>query len=172
MQLSIKEFLPVPLLDMEDLEHVLRNAVVQGQPRTHRPWKRLIIVVEGIYSMEGSIVRLPEIIELKKKYKVNDFFNLSFCTKKFSTFVPRSSHLLNNCSKNIAKCIIRIQYLKKISIKKKFWSLSMLTVTKISCLWNVCMIQTISLTPHTVGITVSVTILYTISNCLSSNNLR
>lgn len=55
--------------DMEDLETVLRNAVVQGQPRTHRPWKKIIIVVEGIYSMEGSIVRLPEIIELKKKYK-------------------------------------------------------------------------------------------------------
>lgn len=55
--------------DMEHLEKTLRNAVVQGQPRTHRPWKRMIIVVEGIYSMEGSIVRLPEIIELKKKYK-------------------------------------------------------------------------------------------------------
>jgi serine palmitoyltransferase len=25
-------------------------------------------VVEGIYSMEGTIVRLPEIIALKKKY--------------------------------------------------------------------------------------------------------
>jgi serine palmitoyltransferase len=55
--------------DMAHLEKVLRNAVVQGQVRTHRPWKRIIIVVEGIYSMEGSIVKLPEIIELKKKYK-------------------------------------------------------------------------------------------------------
>jgi len=55
--------------DMEDLEGVLRNAVVQGQPRTHRPWKKIIVVVEGIYSMEGSIVRLAEIIKLKKKYK-------------------------------------------------------------------------------------------------------
>ena len=55
---------------MAHLEQVLRNAVVQGQVRTHRPWKRIIIVVEGIYSMEGSIVKLPEIIELKKKYKV------------------------------------------------------------------------------------------------------
>lgn len=64
------------LLDMDDLERVLRNAVVQGQPRTHRPWKRLIIVVEGIYSMEGSIVRLPEIIELKKKYKVGIYFQV------------------------------------------------------------------------------------------------
>ena len=56
---------------MEHLEKVLRNAVVQGKPRTHRSWKRIIIVVEGIYSMEGSLVKLPEIIELKKKYKVS-----------------------------------------------------------------------------------------------------
>ncbi|XP_065661031.1 serine palmitoyltransferase 2 isoform X2 [Hydra vulgaris] len=55
--------------DMEHLEKVLKDAVVQGQPRTHRAWKRIIIIVEGIYSMEGSIVKLPEIIELKKKYK-------------------------------------------------------------------------------------------------------
>ncbi|XP_057315311.1 serine palmitoyltransferase 2-like [Hydractinia symbiolongicarpus] len=55
--------------DMGHLEEVLRTAVVQGQPRTHRPWKRIIIVVEGIYSMEGSIVRLPEIIQLKNQYK-------------------------------------------------------------------------------------------------------
>jgi len=55
--------------DMEHLEKTLRDAVVQGQPRTHRPWNRIIIVVEGIYSMEGSIVRLPEIIALKNKYK-------------------------------------------------------------------------------------------------------
>ena len=55
---------------MTDLERILRTCIVQGQPRTHRPWKRMIVVVEGIYSMEGSIVKLPEIIELKKKYKV------------------------------------------------------------------------------------------------------
>merc|ERR1712048_1552430 len=55
--------------DMVSLEKVLKDAIVQGQPRTHRPWKKVIIVVEGIYSMEGSIVKLKEIIELKKKYK-------------------------------------------------------------------------------------------------------
>ncbi|CAG0902622.1 unnamed protein product [Cyprideis torosa] len=55
--------------DMKDLEKVLRNAIVFGDPRTRRPWKRIIIVVEGIYSMEGSIVKLPEIMRLKKKYK-------------------------------------------------------------------------------------------------------
>ncbi|NXS99014.1 SPTC2 palmitoyltransferase, partial [Jacana jacana] len=42
---------------------------VHGQPRTRRPWKKILILVEGIYSMEGSIVRLPEVIALKKKYK-------------------------------------------------------------------------------------------------------
>ncbi|XP_022332551.2 serine palmitoyltransferase 2-like isoform X1 [Crassostrea virginica] len=55
--------------NMEDLENKLRFAVSDGMPRTHRPWKKILIVVEGIYSMEGSIVRLPDIIRLKKKYK-------------------------------------------------------------------------------------------------------
>ncbi|KAF4083696.1 hypothetical protein AMELA_G00119660 [Ameiurus melas] len=55
--------------NMQSLEKLLRDAIVHGQPRTHRPWKKILILVEGIYSMEGSIVRLPEIIALKKRYK-------------------------------------------------------------------------------------------------------
>ena len=55
--------------DTKDLERKLREAIVEGQPRSRRPWKKIIIVVEGVYSMEGSIVKLPEIIALKKKYK-------------------------------------------------------------------------------------------------------
>ncbi|CAG5127258.1 unnamed protein product [Candidula unifasciata] len=55
--------------DMADLEKKLREAVCFGQPRTHRPWKKILIVVEGVYSMEGSIVRLPDVLRLKKKYK-------------------------------------------------------------------------------------------------------
>ncbi|XP_046884623.1 serine palmitoyltransferase 3 isoform X2 [Hypomesus transpacificus] len=55
--------------NMQSLERLLKEAVCSGQPRTHRPWKKLLIMVEGIYSMEGSLVRLPEIIALKKKYK-------------------------------------------------------------------------------------------------------
>jgi serine palmitoyltransferase len=54
---------------MKDLEHKLRSAIISGQPKTHRPWKKIIIIVEGIYSMEGTIVNLPELIRLKKKYK-------------------------------------------------------------------------------------------------------
>lgn len=56
--------------DMADLEKLLRDVISQGQPRTHRPWKKILIVVEGIYSMEGTIVALPELLELKRKYKV------------------------------------------------------------------------------------------------------
>ncbi|XP_053568115.1 serine palmitoyltransferase 3 isoform X2 [Bombina bombina] len=55
--------------NMKNLEKLLRDAVVHGQPRTHRTWKKILILVEGIYSMEGSIVRLPEVVYLKKKYK-------------------------------------------------------------------------------------------------------
>ncbi|KAL0983682.1 hypothetical protein UPYG_G00131300 [Umbra pygmaea] len=55
--------------NMQSLERLLRDAVCNGQPRTHRPWKKIMIMVEGIYSMEGSVVRLPDIVALKKKYK-------------------------------------------------------------------------------------------------------
>ncbi|CAH3027403.1 unnamed protein product [Porites evermanni] len=61
--------------DMKSLENILRESVVQGQPRTHRPWRKILIIVEGVYSMEGSIVRLPEVIALKKKYKAYLFLD-------------------------------------------------------------------------------------------------
>ena len=59
--------------DIRDLEKVLRRGIAQGQPRTHRPWKRILVVVEGLYSMEGSMCNLPGLIALKKKYKYNLF---------------------------------------------------------------------------------------------------
>jgi len=54
---------------MKDLERKLREAIVYGQPKTKRPFKKILICVEGVYSMEGSIAKLPEIIALKKRYK-------------------------------------------------------------------------------------------------------
>lgn len=51
------------------LEAVLRAAIAEGQPRTGRPWKKIVIIVEGIYSMEGEMARLKEIVAIKKKYK-------------------------------------------------------------------------------------------------------
>ncbi|KAF8452379.1 pyridoxal phosphate-dependent transferase [Boletus edulis BED1] len=59
--------------DMQSLESLLREVISQGQPKTHRPWKKILLIVEGLYSMEGSLVNLPHIIELKKKYKFHLF---------------------------------------------------------------------------------------------------
>lgn len=55
--------------DMADLERLLREQISQGQPRTHRPWKKILLVVEGLYSMEGTMCNLPKLVELRDKYK-------------------------------------------------------------------------------------------------------
>ena len=55
--------------DMRNLEGLLRNALAEGQPRTHRPWKKILVMVEGVYSMEGEMVNLPGVVELTKRYK-------------------------------------------------------------------------------------------------------
>ncbi|XP_011056615.1 PREDICTED: LOW QUALITY PROTEIN: serine palmitoyltransferase 2 [Acromyrmex echinatior] len=55
--------------NVKHLEECLKKAIVFGQPKTGKPWKKIVIIVEGVYSMEGSIVHLPEMLELKKKYK-------------------------------------------------------------------------------------------------------
>jgi serine palmitoyltransferase len=52
------------------LEEVLREQIAEGQAQTHRPWKKIIVIVEGIYSMEGELCKLLEIIAICKKYKV------------------------------------------------------------------------------------------------------
>jgi serine palmitoyltransferase len=39
-------------------------------PRTHRPWRKILVMVEGIYSMEGEICDLKSIIAVVKKYGV------------------------------------------------------------------------------------------------------
>jgi serine palmitoyltransferase len=57
--------------DMHDLERLLREAISYGQPNTsrHRPWKKILVVAEGLFSMEGTITDLPGLLRLKKKYK-------------------------------------------------------------------------------------------------------
>lgn len=58
---------------MKHLEKILEESICNGQPDQphdlYKAWKKILIVVEGVYSMEGTICRLPEIIQLKKKYK-------------------------------------------------------------------------------------------------------
>lgn len=55
--------------DMVDLERRLREAIAQGQPRTHRPWKKILVAIEGLYSMEGTMCDLPGVLALKDRYK-------------------------------------------------------------------------------------------------------
>ena len=63
--------------DMRKLELLLRECISQGMPRTHRPWKKILIIVEGLYSMEGTLVNLPALMKLKQKYKVRNRQNVS-----------------------------------------------------------------------------------------------
>ena len=34
---------------MNDLENKLKDAIIYGQARTNRPYKKILIIVEGIY---------------------------------------------------------------------------------------------------------------------------
>ncbi|KAL7551502.1 hypothetical protein ACHAWF_014696, partial [Thalassiosira exigua] len=54
--------------DASDLAAVLRESVVHGRPRTRRPWGKVLVVVEGIYSMEGEICDLRGVVRACKRY--------------------------------------------------------------------------------------------------------
>ncbi|KAF7702630.1 Long chain base biosynthesis protein 2a [Cucumispora dikerogammari] len=54
--------------DMYDLENKLRHYISQGQPITHRDWKKVFVLVEGVYSMEATVVPLDKLVALRKKY--------------------------------------------------------------------------------------------------------
>lgn len=64
--------------DMMDLETLLREVISQGQPKTHRPWKKILVIVEGLYSMEGTLANIPALLELKRRYKVSIRHKLLF----------------------------------------------------------------------------------------------
>mmetsp|Transcript_14502 Transcript_14502/g.28064 ORF Transcript_14502/g.28064 Transcript_14502/m.28064 type:complete len:511 (-) Transcript_14502:131-1663(-) len=55
--------------NVEHLESVLRTAIIEGQPMTNRPWKKILVMVEGVYSMEGEVCELAGIVAMAKKYK-------------------------------------------------------------------------------------------------------
>jgi serine palmitoyltransferase len=55
--------------DADSLEALLRHSIVEGQERSHRPWRKIIVIVEGIYSMEGDLCNLKDIVRVAKKYR-------------------------------------------------------------------------------------------------------
>ncbi|KAF7978197.1 hypothetical protein HWV62_1414 [Athelia sp. TMB] len=80
--------------DMRALEALLREVISQGQPKTHRPWKTILLVVEGLYSMEGTMVDLPGILALKQRYKVCTLTSLhpaqTLTRAQFSLFIDEA----------------------------------------------------------------------------------
>jgi hypothetical protein len=90
--------------DMKDLERLLREHISQGQPNTHHPWRKILVVVEGLFSMEGTIADLPGLLRLKKKYKYYLFIDeahsigaLGYVDLQFSVSQSRShTALLHN----------------------------------------------------------------------------
>lgn len=57
-----------PHNDMQALERIIRESISQGQAKTHRPWKKIMVCVEGLYSMEGEYCNLPAIVSLRDRY--------------------------------------------------------------------------------------------------------
>lgn len=54
--------------DADHLEEILKEAIVMGRPRTRRPWNKIMVIVEGIYSMEGEYCNLFNVVRACKKY--------------------------------------------------------------------------------------------------------
>ena len=48
-KLVIMWVIRVHSVDMDHLEELLRDAVLHGQPLSRRPWKKILIMVEGVY---------------------------------------------------------------------------------------------------------------------------
>lgn len=61
-RLSISTFYHYKHNDMQDLEHLLQKC---------NPDSLKLIVTDGLFSMEGDLAKLPEIVELKKKYNAS-----------------------------------------------------------------------------------------------------
>jgi glycine C-acetyltransferase len=51
--------------NMEDLEDILKN--------NRHQYKQILIITDGVFSMDGDIAKLPEIVQLAKKYKAKTY---------------------------------------------------------------------------------------------------
>lgn len=56
----------------ESLEAVLRKNIAEGQPRSGRAWRKILVITEGIFSMEGEVSELAALVAVCKKYRVGD----------------------------------------------------------------------------------------------------
>jgi len=54
--------------DCAHLRRILKQAIVMGRPRTRRPFGKIVVIVEGIYSMEGEYCDLRGVAAACKEY--------------------------------------------------------------------------------------------------------
>eukprot|EP00937_MAST-01D_sp_MAST-1D-sp2_P001767 g1767.t1 len=54
--------------DTKHLERLLRRSIIDGQPGSGRAWRKILVMVEGIYSMEGEICNLKGVAEVTKRH--------------------------------------------------------------------------------------------------------
>ena len=54
---------------IEILIGTIQSTPPHAQPRTMLPFKKILVMTEGIFSMEGEICRLKEVAEVCKRYK-------------------------------------------------------------------------------------------------------
>ncbi|MEO7663997.1 MAG: glycine C-acetyltransferase [Candidatus Limnocylindrales bacterium] len=57
-----------PHADVVGLESVLREATQQGRPGGAGPYRLILVVTDGVFSMDGDIAPLPGIVEVAERY--------------------------------------------------------------------------------------------------------
>lgn len=56
--------------DWSGLEELIIQKLGEGQNGSRQPWRNILVVVEGIYSMEGEVVDLPKLVALRRRHKI------------------------------------------------------------------------------------------------------
>jgi glycine C-acetyltransferase len=57
-----------PHKDVDGLRAALREATVEGRPGTGEPYRLILVVTDGVFSMDGDIAPLPGIVEAAETY--------------------------------------------------------------------------------------------------------
>ena len=55
--------------DLDGLEALIKKSILDGQPHRNRQWRKILVAIEGIYSMEGESVDLLGVVRIAKRHK-------------------------------------------------------------------------------------------------------